>query len=109
MGGIRSRSGGHAAGMAKQAVAASSTWVDESGVRQPGGEAHAWLPGTNQTACGLPLSRARLSGFPHVPFDFRRSDKPTATDQIGHICPRCLAATGHRRDDKGWRRHSPRP
>ena len=53
------------------AVAASSEWIGPDGVRQPGGEVHAWRQGTNQTVCGLALSRSRLRRFPHVPFDFR--------------------------------------
>ena len=90
-------------------VAASSEWVDEVGVRQPGGEVHAWVPGTNQTVCGLQLSRTRLRRFPHVPFDFRATDVAAAGDEIRHICPRCVAAGGGRRDERSWSRVSPRP
>jgi hypothetical protein len=90
------------------AVAASSEWIAPDGVRQPGGEVHAWLTGTNQTVCGLALSRTRLRRFPHVPFDYRRTDVVSAEDPIRHICPRCLAATT-RRDDRTWKRTSPRP
>ena len=89
-------------------VAASSEWVDDNGVRQPGGEAHAWLPGTNQTVCGLALSRSRLRRFPHVPFDFRATDVITPADQVGFICPRCVAATT-RRGERSWTRTAPRP
>lgn len=89
-------------------VAASSEWTDDDGVRQPGGEVHAWQPGTNQTICGLALSRSRLRGFPHVRFDFRTSDVVTAADQVRHICRRCAAATG-RRSGPTWTRTSPRP
>ncbi len=78
------------------AVAASGQWTDETGVRQPRGEAHAWYPGQNQTLCGRALSRSRLYGFPHVPFDFRSTDALGASDRIGWICPRCLAATRSR-------------
>ncbi|WP_091348222.1 hypothetical protein [Micromonospora rhizosphaerae] len=92
------------------AVAASSEEVGADGVRQPGGEVHAWLPGRNQTVCGLPLSRTRLRRFPHVPFDYASTDVLTEADPVGFICPRCLAATqGRRRQEKGWVRHSPRP
>jgi hypothetical protein len=107
-----SREQGRNTGMAGQtsaAVAASSEWVDETGTRQPGGDAHAWMPGTNQTVCGVPLSRARLRRFPHVPFDFRATDVVTAADEIRHICPRCLAGTGARRAERPWKRVSPRP
>ncbi|GAA0454438.1 hypothetical protein Aca07nite_69370 [Actinoplanes capillaceus] len=32
-------------------------FTGDDGVRQPGGKVHAWTPGTNQTLCGLALSR----------------------------------------------------
>ncbi len=98
--------------MARQraaAVAASSAWTDERGVRQPGGEVHAWLPGTNQTLCGLALSRSRLRGFAHVPFDYAGTDVVTAADEVRHVCPRCTAATGRRGGGRPWTRVSPRP
>lgn len=75
------------------AVAASDTWLDGTGTRQPAGQAHAWRPGENQTLCGVPLSRAGLRRFPHVPFDFRPTDVLTNADEVRWICPRCLAAT----------------
>lgn len=90
------------------ATAASGQTRTPDGVRAPAGEVHAWLAGTNQTVCGLALSRTRLIRFPHVPFDFRASDVLTAEDDIGYICPWCVAATT-RRDERGWRRVSPRP
>ena len=90
------------------ATAASSRVAGPDGVRVPAGVVHAWLPGTNQTVCGLALSRTRLLRFPHVPFDFRATDVLTAEDEVGYICPRCVAATT-RRDARGWRRMSPRP
>jgi hypothetical protein len=89
-------------------VAASSEWIDAYGVRQPGGEVHAWQPGTNQTVCGLALSRSRLRRFPHVVFDFRATDQITAADQVRHICPLCVAATT-RRGERSWTRIAPRP
>lgn len=93
------------------AVAASGEEIGPDGVREPGGEVHAWLPGQNQTVCGLPLSRTRLRRFPHVRFDYAGTDQLTEADPVGWICPRCLAATaGRRRDEKrGWVRHAPRP
>jgi hypothetical protein len=90
------------------ATAASSEVIGTDGVRAPAGEVHAWLPGTNQTVCGLALSRTRLSRFPHVPFDFRATDTLTGDDVIGHICPRCVASTAGR-DTGRWKRVSPRP
>ncbi|MEU4424305.1 hypothetical protein AB0F81_27100 [Actinoplanes sp. NPDC024001] len=89
-------------------VAASSEFVGDDGVRQPGGEVHAWTPGMNQTLCGLALSRTRLRRFPHVRFDFRATDVITAEDEVRYICPRCVAATG-RRGERAWTRTAPRP
>ncbi|MEU8388564.1 hypothetical protein [Micromonospora sp. NPDC048843] len=94
------------------AVAASGEEVGRDGVRQPRGEVHAWLPGQNQTVCGLALSRTRLRRFPHVRFDYSGTDVLTVADAVGWICPRCLAATaGNRRgkEKHGWVRESPRP
>jgi hypothetical protein len=90
------------------AVAASSETTGADGVRMPAGEVHAWSPGTNQTVCGLPLSRSRLRRFPHVRFDFRATDVLTDQDEVGYICPRCVAATTAR-DARTWRRVAPRP
>jgi hypothetical protein len=90
------------------ATAASSEAVGPDGIRGPAGDVHAWLAGTNQTVCGLALSRTRLRRFPHVAFDFRGTDALTAEDAIGHICPRCVAATTAR-DTRPWKRVSPRP
>src|SRR3954464_5251316 len=89
-------------------VAASSDWLHPDGVRQPGGEVHAWAPGTNQTVCGLALSRSRLRRFPHVPFDFQKTDVVTAQDQVRYVCPRCVAATT-KRGERPWIRTAPRP
>ena len=67
--------------MARQtsaATAAPSTWLDpDDDVRRPAGDAHAWLPGTNQTLCGLALSRARLHRFPTCP---SRTSCPSRAD-----------------------------
>ncbi len=74
-------------------VAASGEWIGPDGIRQPGGEVHAWLPGHNQTLCGIPLARSELRRFAHVPFDFRATDTVTDADEVRWICARCLAAT----------------
>ncbi|NJC70753.1 hypothetical protein HC031_13660 [Planosporangium thailandense] len=96
--------------MARFSVAASGQWIDEDGVRQPAGEVHGWVPGTNQTACGLPLSRSRLIRFPHVPWEYGPTDVLTEADRVGAICPRCLAAAGGRRPgQRRWTRVNPRP
>ncbi|MEU7525169.1 hypothetical protein AB0A74_05500 [Saccharothrix sp. NPDC042600] len=91
-------------------VAASSREVDEDGVRQPSGELHAWLPHTNQTLCGLALSRSRLDRFPHVPW--ADAVWRSQTDERGlWLCPRCVAATTPRaaRTGRRWKRWNPRP
>ena len=80
------------------AVAASGSWVDPDGIRRPAGEAHAWLPGTNQTLCGLALSRSRLDRFPHVEWSDVRPESGRHADEVRRVCPRCEAATGRRRD-----------
>jgi hypothetical protein len=90
-------------------VAASSEWVDPDGVRMPGGEVHAWEPGTNQTLCGLPLARARLRRFPHVTWADVQPETGGNADEVRRVCPRCAAATGRRRDERPWTRTDPRP
>jgi hypothetical protein len=96
--------------MAQMYVAASSEWVGDDGVRQPAGEVHGWLPGTNQTVCGLALSRSRLRRFPHVRWDYRATDVLTGADRVGWICPRCAAAAREGRPDRrSWTRTDPRP
>jgi len=90
------------------ATAGSSQWVDEDGVRQPGGDVHAWNPGTNQTLCGIPLHRARLARFPHVLWVDAEWLAETSDARIA-LCRRCSAAAGGRRPDRGWVRRNPRP
>ncbi|MFN8074486.1 MAG: hypothetical protein U0Q15_03575 [Kineosporiaceae bacterium] len=90
------------------AVAASSRWVDPDGVRMPAGEAHAWERGTNQTVCGLALSRSGLERFSHVPFPQVLPETGGAADEVDRVCPRCRAAVVGRRE-RGWVRTSPRP
>jgi hypothetical protein len=90
-------------------VAASSDWRDEDGVRLPAGEVHAWEPGTNQTLCGLALSRSGLRRFPHVRWPEILPESGGAADEVRRVCPRCAAAVGGRRSERPWRRTSPRP
>jgi len=90
-------------------VAASSTWTDPDGVRRPAGEVHAWEPGTNQTRCGLALSRSQLIRFPHVSWADVQPATGAHADRVGRVCPRCGAATGRRRDERPWTRTAPRP
>jgi hypothetical protein len=91
------------------AVAASGEWVGpDDHVRLPAGDVHAWLPGTNQTVCGLALSRSCLRGFAHVPFAQVLPESGGAADAVRHLCPKCLAATGVR-PGRRWQRRDPRP
>lgn len=90
-------------------VAATGTWTDPDGVRRPAGEVHAWLPGTNQTVCGVPLARAGLARFPHVTWADADPASGAHADAVVHVCRRCAAGTGARRDTKPWRRVDPRP
>ena len=89
-------------------VAASGTWTDDDGVRAPAGEVHAWEPGTNQTVCGLPLHRAGLSRFSHVPWPEVQPDTGGSADEVSWVCPRCSAAAGGRAPRR-WERTDPRP
>ncbi|WP_432506934.1 hypothetical protein [Kineococcus arenarius] len=92
-------------------VAASGTYDPGEGSRLPEGEVHAWEPGQNQTACGVPLRRAGLARFPHV--DFSDTDPVTggSADAVRWVCPKCVAATTPRRQRGGrrWERTDPRP
>ncbi len=90
-------------------VAATDSWTDPDGFRSPAGEVHAWLPGTNQTVCGVPLHKARLGRFPHI--DWRDVQPATGrdADRVTGVCRRCAAGTGQRRDEKPWKRVDPRP
>jgi hypothetical protein len=84
------------------AVAASSGWIDPDGVRRPGGEVHGWVPGTNQTVCGLALSRSRLTRYPHVDWIDVQPESGRHADEVRRVCPRCVAAARprRRRDDR---------
>ncbi|GGQ30018.1 hypothetical protein [Streptosporangium pseudovulgare] len=90
-------------------VAASDEWVDENGVRMPAGDAHAWWQGTNQTLCGLALSRSRLRRFAHVPWPDAFPETGGAAEEIRRVCPKCRAASGHGRSGRSWTRTDPRP
>ncbi|GAA1284443.1 hypothetical protein [Saccharothrix xinjiangensis] len=91
------------------AVAASSQWVDEDGVRQPSGDVHAWTPGTNQTLCGQALGRSRLARFQHVGWADAVWLEQTSDHGL-HLCPKCVAATTPRAQrGRRWTRVRPRP
>ncbi|WP_127480731.1 hypothetical protein [Nocardioides pantholopis] len=91
------------------AVAASSRWTDPDGYRSPAGSVHAWLRGTNQTVCGIPLSRAGLMRFPHIQWADVQPATGRDADRVQEVCPRCAAGMGARRDERPWRRVNPRP
>ncbi len=87
------------------AVAASSEWYDAESGRQPAGDAHAWYPGTNQTLCGLALSRSVLHRFAGVPWtDVPVLAESGAAGRPVRVCPKCLAATRRERGRPHWRR-----
>ncbi|MDN4175472.1 hypothetical protein QWY28_21090 [Nocardioides sp. SOB77] len=90
-------------------VAATDSWTDPDGFRTPAGEVHAWLPGTNQTLCGIPVKKAGLGRFSHVEWADVQPATGRDADRVASVCHRCLAATGHRRDEKRWTRTDPRP
>jgi hypothetical protein len=91
-------------------VAASDQWLDPDGVRMPAGEVHGWLPGTNQTLCGLSLARSALRRFPHVPWPDVYPESGRCADRVSRVCPRCDAAVGGGRSRRRrWTRTSPRP
>lgn len=91
------------------AVAASDSWTDPDGFRAPAGAVHAWVRGLNQTVCGLPLARARLSRFAHVAWSDVQPQSGGHADAVRAVCPSCLAATRRSRDDRPWQRRDPRP
>jgi hypothetical protein len=94
--------------MRRANVAASDQWTDPDGFRSPAGSVHGWLPGTNQTLCGLQLSRSRLTRFPHVEWADVQPATGRDADRVLDVCPRCAAALGRRRDERPWRRDNPR-
>jgi hypothetical protein len=94
--------------MTRAAVAATDEWTDPDGFRMPAGAVHAWRQGTNQTFCGLQLSRSGLRRFPHVDWADVQPATGRDADQVREVCPRCAAAMGARRDERRWRRTNPR-
>jgi hypothetical protein len=94
--------------MKTRTVAASDEVLDEDGIRRPAGEVHAWAPGTNQSVCGLALSRSQLRRFPHVSWSEVYAVTGGYADGVQRVCPRCAAAVGGR-DVRRWVRRDPRP
>ena len=94
---------------ADAAVAATGRWTDPDGIRSPAGEVHAWMRGTNQTLCGLALSRSQLDRFPHIQWLDVQPDTGRDADRVTSVCRRCAAALGQRRQSRRWQRINPRP
>ena len=93
----------------RASVAASSEWRDPDGFRAPAGSVHAWVPGTNQTVCGLSLHRSRLLRFSHVDWADAQPETGRDADRVAEVCHRCAAGMGRRRDERRWKRVDPRP
>jgi uncharacterized protein YhfF len=94
----------------KAAVASADRWIDpDDGIRYPAGEVHAWMPGHNETVCGLSLSKSRLARFPHVTWEDVQPESGRHAEGVQAVCRRCGAAQGVRRDERGWTRTNPRP
>ncbi|GAA0476908.1 hypothetical protein GCM10009544_43630 [Streptomyces stramineus] len=93
-------------------MAASGQWQDEEdGRRLPAGEVHAWVPGTNQSVCGLSLHKSRLLRFPHIVWPDVLPESGGAADRVQRVCPRCASVAGRRGSAAAppWRRVNPRP
>ena len=93
----------------RAATAATGSWIDPDGFRTPAGEVHAWLPGTNQTLCGMQIKKQGLRRFSHVEWADVQPATGRDADRVTTVCRRCMSATGHRPDEKSWVRRDPRP
>jgi hypothetical protein len=91
------------------AVAATGSWRDPDNVRRPAGVVHAWRPGTNQTLCGLALSKSQLTTFPGTDWSEVQPATGAHADEVREVCFRCAAATVSSRAWLPWRRIDPRP
>lgn len=90
-------------------VVATGRWTDPDGIRMPAGTVHAWVPATNQTVCGLALSREAFERFPHVRWPDVQPTTGKDADRVERVCRRCAAGMGQRRDSRPWTRTDPRP
>jgi hypothetical protein len=91
-------------------VAAPVEWYDpDHHARAPAGEVHGWVPGTNQTVCGLALAREGLLRFPHVTWADVQPATGGYADRVTGLCRKCAAGLGARRGEKPWVRRDPRP
>lgn len=93
----------------RASVAATGIWTDPDGFRAPAGEVHAWLPGTNQTMCGLSTDKSLLRRFSHVDWLDAQPATGRDADRVTDVCHRCAAAMGQRRGTRAWTRTNPRP
>src|SRR4051812_38109091 len=91
------------------AVVATDRWTDPDGFRSPAGLVHAWLRGTNQTLCGVPLSKARLYRFPHIQWVDAQPATGRDADRVTEVCRGCAAGMGEKSDSRPWTRTNPRP
>jgi hypothetical protein len=89
------------------AVAASGESTGPDGVSTPRGLVHAWRHGTEQTLCGVLLSKSGLRRFPHVDWVDVQPAAGQDADLVLRVCPRCAAAMGRRNDECRWHRASP--
>lgn len=89
-------------------MAASGECTGPDEVRAPRGLVHAWRQGTEQTLCGVLLSKSGLLRFPHVDWADVQPVAGQDTDLVLRVCPRCAAAMGRRTDECRWHRDSPR-
>jgi hypothetical protein len=93
----------------RASVAATGSWTDPDGFRMPAGAVHAWLPGTNQTLCGLSTKKSQLTRFSHVDWADVQPDTGRDADRVADVCPRCTGAMGRRRVTRPWTRNNARP
>lgn len=105
---VRPTPTGYRTGMTTRAVAASGQIIDDDGIRRPAGDVHAWMIGTNQSVCGLALSRSGLRRFPHVSWSEVYAVTGGNAEGVQRVCPRCAAAAGSRTEQR-WTRRDPRP
>ena len=82
--------------------------VDDDGIRRPGGDVNAWMVCSNQSVCGLALSRSQLRRFPHVSWSEVYAVTGGYAEGVQRVCPRCAAGVGAPEAGR-WIRRKPRP
>jgi len=88
-------------------VVATDSWTAPDGLRSPAGAVHAWLPRTNQTLCGRPLSKTGLLEFPDVTWLDVQPARGRDAHRVTAVCPQCTAGMGSRPDEQAWSRTHP--